>query len=113
MKKLSKLGETFRGAKGTYLVTKGHIDKYELYLNESPMPYFIKKNLGATTDDGDLFCTFKFIQAFQFKKDLMKRIEEIEFEYINSEEHLLSQLESGLMTKEEVQTKIKSTQESV
>ena len=104
MIKIKKLGETFRGAKGTYLVTKGHIDKYELYLNKD----FLKKN-----DDGDLLCTFKFLEAFQFKKDLIKRIEEIEFEYINSEEHLLSQLEYGLMTKEEFETKIKSTQESV
>ena len=87
MIKIKKLGETFRGAKGTYLVTKGHIDKYELYLNKD----FLKKN-----DDGDLLCTFKFLEAFQFKKDLIKRIEEIEFEYINSEEHLLSQLEYGL-----------------
>ena len=104
MIKLSKLGETFRGAKGTYLITKGHIDKYELYLNED----HLQKN-----DDGELHFTFKFIQAFQFKKDLIKRIEEIEFEYINSEEHLLSQLEYGLMTKEEVETKLKSTQESI
>ena len=104
MIKLSKLGETFRGAKGTYLITKGHIDKYELYLNED----HLQKN-----DDGELHFTFKFLQAFQFKKDLIKRIEEIEFEYINSEEHLLSQLEYGLMTKEEVETKLKSTQESI
>ncbi len=97
MKNLTKVGETFRGAKGTYLVTKGHIDKYELYLNKD----FLKKN-----DDGDLLCTFKFLQAFQFKKDLIKRIKEIEFEYINSEEHLLSQLEYGLMTKEEVERRL-------
>ena len=45
MIKLSKLGETFRGAKGTYLITKGHIDKYELYLNED----HLQKN-----DDGEL-----------------------------------------------------------
>ena len=89
MKKITKVGETFRGAKGTYLINKGHIDKYELYLNED----YLQKN-----DDGELHFTFKFIQAFQFKKDLLKRIEEIEMEYIMSEEFLKSQVASGLMT---------------
>ena len=100
MKKLTKLGETFRGARGTYLVTKGHIDKYELYLNESPMPYFKK-------DDGQLYCSFMFIQAFQFKKDAFKRVEELETEYIHSEEFVESQVASGLMSEEEARERIK------
>ena len=98
MKKLTKLGETYRGAKGTYLISKGHIDKYELFINEN----YLQKQ-----DNGVLHCTFKFIQAFQFKKDALKRIEEIEWEYIHSEEHLQSQLEYGLITKEEFNTKIR------
>jgi hypothetical protein len=97
MKKITKVGETFRGAKGTYLINKGHIDKYELYLNED----YLQKN-----DDGELHFTFKFIQAFQFKKDLLKRIEEIEMEYIMSEEFLKSQVASGLMTEEEAQSRM-------
>ena len=92
MKKLKKLGETFRGARGTYLVTKGHIDKYDLFLNEN---YLQKK------DDGDLYYSFMFIQAFQFKKDAFKRVEELETEYIHSEEFVESQVASGLMTEEE------------
>ena len=98
MKKLTKLGETFRGAKGTYLVTKGHIDKYELHLNEN---YLQKK------DNGQLYCSFMFIQAFQFKKDAFKRIEEIEAEYIRSEEFIESQVASGLMSEEEAREYIK------
>jgi hypothetical protein len=74
MKNLTKVGETFKGAKGTYLINKGHIDKYELYLNED----YLQKN-----DNGELHFTFKFIQAFQFKKDLLKKIEEIEIEYLD------------------------------
>ena len=92
MKKLTKLGETFRGAKGTYLLEKGHINKYELYLNED----WLQKN-----DDGEIHFTFKFIQAFQFKKDALKRLSEIETEYLNSEEHLSYLLEMGLIPKEE------------
>jgi len=89
---LRKKGETYNGAKGDYLITKGHIDKYELYINED----YLQKQ-----EDGNLHLIFKFIQAFQFKKDAFKRIEEIEWEYIHSEEHAKSQLESGLMTLEQ------------
>jgi hypothetical protein len=92
MKKLTKVGETFRGAKGTYLLTKGHINKYELYLNED----WLQKN-----DDGEIHFTFKFIQAFQFKKDALKRLSEIEMEYLNSEEHLSYLHEMGVIPKEE------------
>ncbi len=92
MIKLSKLGETFRGAKGTYLITKGHIDKYELYLNED----HLQKN-----DDGELHFTFKFIQAFQFKKDLIREIKVIEKDFTTSEEYIRNLISSGLMTKEE------------
>ena len=98
MKNLTKLGETFRGARGSYLVTKGHIDKYELYLNEN---YLQKK------DDGHLYYSFMFIQAFQFKKDAFKRVEELETEYIHSEEFVESQVASGLMTEEEARELIK------
>tara|TARA_R100001443_G_scaffold67464_1_gene76253 strand:- start:2087 stop:2410 length:324 start_codon:yes stop_codon:yes gene_type:complete len=102
MKKLIKLGETFRGSKGTYLISKGHIDKYELFINEN----YLQKQ-----DSGDLHCTFNFIQAFQFKKDALKMIEEIEWEYIHSEEHLQEQLAYGLINKEEFDTKIRFFQQ--
>lgn len=97
MKNLTKVGETFRGAKGTYLINKGHIDKYELYLNED----YLQKN-----DDGELHFTFKFIQAFQFKKDLLKKIEEIEIEYLDSGENLAYLLNTGLISQEEYKRRL-------
>lgn len=97
MKKLTKVGETFKGAKGTYLINKGHIDKYELYLNED----YLQKN-----DDGELHFTFKFIQAFQFKKDLLKKIEEIEIEYLDSGENLAYLLNTGLISQEEYKRRL-------
>jgi len=97
MKKITKVGETFRGAKGTYLINKGHIDKYELYLNED----YLQKN-----DDGELHFTFKFIQAFQFKKDLLKKIKEIEIEYLDSGENLAYLLNTGLISQEEYKRRL-------
>jgi hypothetical protein len=97
MKKITKVGETFKGAKGTYLINKGHIDKYELYLNED----YLQKN-----DDGELHFTFKFIQAFQFKKDLLKKIEEIEIEYLDSGENLAYLLNTGLISQEEYKRRL-------
>tara|TARA_R100001086_G_C11836137_1_gene257872 strand:- start:1198 stop:1506 length:309 start_codon:yes stop_codon:yes gene_type:complete len=97
MKNLTKVGETFKGAKGTYLINKGHIDKYELYLNED----YLQKN-----DNGELHFTFKFIQAFQFKKDLLKKIEEIEIEYLDSGENLAYLLNTGLISQEEYKRRL-------
>jgi hypothetical protein len=97
MKKLTKVGETFRGAKGTYLLTKGHINKYELYLNED----WLQKN-----DDGEIHFTFKFIQAFQFKKDALKRLSEIETAYLSSGEHQAYLLNSGLISQEEYKRRL-------
>tara|TARA_R100001163_G_C4891789_1_gene84433 strand:- start:146 stop:466 length:321 start_codon:yes stop_codon:yes gene_type:complete len=97
MKKLTKLGETFRGAKGTYLLTKGHIDKYVLYLNED----YLQKN-----DEGEIHFTFKFIQAFQFKKDALKRMAEIEMEYLDSGENLAYLLNTGLISQEEYKKRL-------
>jgi len=97
MKNLTKVGETFKGAKGTYLINKGHIDKYELYLNED----YLQKN-----DNGELHFTFKFIQAFQFKKDLLKKIEEIEIEYLDSGENLAYLLNTGLISQEEYKIRL-------
>jgi hypothetical protein len=97
MKNLTKVGETFRGAKGVYLINKGHIDKYELYFNED----YLQKN-----DDGEIHFTFKFIQAFQFKKDLLKKIEEIEIEYLDSGENLAYLLNTGLISQEEYKRRL-------
>jgi hypothetical protein len=97
MKNLTKVGETFKGAKGTYLINKGHIDKYELYLNED----YLQKN-----NDGELHFTFKFIQAFQFKKDLLKKIKEIEIEYLDSGENLAYLLNTGLISQEEYKRRL-------
>ena len=99
MKNLTKVGETFRGAKGIYLINKGHINKYELYLNED---YIQKK------DNGELHFNFKFIQAFQFKKDLIKEIKVIEKDFTTSEEYIRDLISSGLMTKEEGEGMIQS-----
>jgi|TARA_R100000030_G_scaffold35558_1_gene26504 hypothetical protein len=97
MKNLTKVGETLQGAKGTYLINKGHIEKYELYLNED----YLQKN-----DDGELHFTFKFIQAFQFKKDLLKKIKEIEIEYLDTGESLAYLLNTGLISQEEYKRRL-------
>ena len=99
MKKLKTTGVQLRGAKGDYIISKGTIDKYELFIN---------KNYYRKLDNGDLTISFVFVQAFQFQKDAYKKIDEIEWEYIHSEEHIHGLISSGLMTKEEGAEKIAS-----
>ena len=99
MKKLKTTGVQLRGAKGDYIIRKGTIDKYELFIN---------KNYYRKLDNGDLTISFVFVQAFQFQKDAYKKIDEIEWEYIHSEEYIHGLISSGLMTKEEGAEKIAS-----
>ena len=89
---MKQIGEIYKCYSGSYLLCKdtfsvhGKGSKYVVFFTESPFD----------------FSTFTKTQHFYFKKDAKDFIEKIENEYLHSEPHLQSQVESGLLTKSEM-----------
>tara|TARA_R110002124_G_scaffold283748_1_gene460095 strand:- start:402 stop:722 length:321 start_codon:yes stop_codon:yes gene_type:complete len=99
--KLKKNVDTYKTAEGVYLISKelGYFrEKYELLLSDGR---FFKK------EDGSICLEFRLIDVFQFKSDALKHLEQREDDYIHSEKHQTSLLESGLITKEEFEKNLK------
>tara|TARA_R100000426_G_scaffold60350_1_gene42626 strand:+ start:1253 stop:1549 length:297 start_codon:yes stop_codon:yes gene_type:complete len=87
---MQKIGEMFNGASGSYLICKvvpiiGH-KKFAVHYTAS--------NFDFTELDKPTH--------FYFKKDAIDFIDKKETEFLNSEPYLQSQVDSGLLSKEEM-----------
>lgn len=92
---MKKIGEMYKGSSGIYLIKKLDIDfssfKYSVY---------------HTADIFELSGLTR-LKHFYFKKQALDFIEYKEHRFLNSEDYLQSQVDSGLLSKKEMLERLK------
>ena len=92
---MKKIGDMYSGRSGIYLIHKLGIHfswyKYAIY---------------HTFDDLEL-SGLKKMKHFYFKKEALDFIQHEEHEFLNSEDYLQSQVDSGLLSKKEMLERLK------
>ena len=97
---MKKIGEMFKGDSGSYLV-----HKIDIYLSS------YKYAVYHTTDNLDLSGLTK-LKHFYTKKRALDYIQHRESRYLNSEENLQNNVDSGLLTESEMLEILKQNKEA-
>jgi hypothetical protein len=87
---MKKIGEIYKGRSGNYLVYK--IDRYLSSL---------KYSVYHTANDTELF-GLRRLKNFYFKKEALDFVQHEEGKYLSLESYLQSQVNSGLLTENEM-----------
>ena len=96
---MKKTGEIYKGISGNYLVYK-----IDAYLSS------LKYSVYHTANNTELFGLRK-LKNFYFKKEALEFIQHQEHKFLNSEPYLQSQVDSGLLMKEEMLERLKLEKE--
>lgn len=99
---MRKTGEILKGETKTYLIEGDILIQGEVG-KSNPKHNFLVSVSNESQYRPSL--TFKPLKSFQFKKEALAYIEDLEKNYLNSKSYLYYQLRSGFITEEEFKKK--------
>jgi hypothetical protein len=97
---MKKIGEMYNGTSGSYLICK----IFPIIGDKKFAVHYTASNFDFTELDKPTH--------FYFKKDAIDYIDKKETEFINSEPYLQSQVDSGLLSKEEMLERLKEVKDA-
>ena len=93
---MKKIGEMYKGTSGSYLV-----HKIDIYL--SSYKYSVYHSANNNTEVFGL----RILKNFYSKKEALDFVEHEEHKFLNSQDYLQSQVDSGLLSKKEMLERLK------